>query len=39
MVLNEGEAYALSEGDYLAEDFESAGTGYEVGYFPEFGGI
>jgi hypothetical protein len=39
MVLNEGEAYALSEGDYLAEDFESDGTGYEVGYYPEFGGI
>jgi hypothetical protein len=39
MVLNEGEAYALSEGDYLSEDFESAGTGYEVGYYPEFGGI
>ena len=46
MVLNEGEAYALAEGFDLAEgyylsenDFESDGTGYEVGYFPEFGGI
>jgi hypothetical protein len=45
MVLNEGEAYALSQSydladSYdLAEDFESAGTGYEVGYYPEFGGI
>jgi hypothetical protein len=48
MVLNEGEAYALAEGSefnlsqgyYLSEnDFESDGTGYEVGYFPEFGGI
>jgi len=47
MVLNEGEAYALAEGSefnlaegyYLSEnDFESDGTGYEVGYFPEFGG-
>jgi len=32
MVLNEGEAYALSEGYDLAE-----GMDYEVGYFPEFG--
>lgn len=47
MVLNEGEAFALSEnGMYLSEgfdlsemDYESDGTGYEVGYFPEFGGI
>lgn len=47
MVLNEGEAYALAEGGMynLAEgfdlsemDYESDGTGYEVGYFPEFGG-
>lgn len=45
MVLNEGEAYALAEGYDLAEGFdlaegeysESDGTGYEVGYFPEFG--
>jgi hypothetical protein len=49
MVLNEGEAYALSEGNmylsdgfYLSEDDEyreSAGSDYEVGYYPEFGGI
>jgi len=50
MVLNEGEAYALSEGFdlsegngmYLSEDDEyreSAGSDYEVGYYPEFGGI
>ena len=32
MVLNEGEAYALSEGYDLAE-----GMDYEVGYYPEFG--
>ena len=43
MVLNEGEAYALAEGYDLAEGFdlaegyESDGTGYEVGYYPEFG--
>jgi len=29
----------LSQGYYLSEnDYESDGTGYEVGYFPEFGG-
>ena len=39
MVLNEGEAYALSEMYPLSEDFESAGTDYEVGYYPEFGGM
>ena len=39
MVLNEGEAYALSEMYPLNEDFESAGTDYEVGYYPEFGGM
>jgi hypothetical protein len=48
MVLNEGEAYALSEGMYLSDGFylseddeyrESAGSDYEVGYYPEFGGI
>ena len=48
MVLNEGEAYALSEGFDLSEgngmylsemDYESDGSNYEVGYFPEFGGI
>lgn len=48
MVLNENTMYALSEGngmylseDYLQEDteFESPGTDYEVGYYPEFGGI
>jgi hypothetical protein len=47
MVLNEGEAFSLAEGGMysLAEgfdlsemDYESDGTGYEVGYFPEFGG-
>jgi hypothetical protein len=46
MVLNEGEAYALAEGYDLAEGFdlaegeydESNGMGYDVGYFPEFGG-
>jgi hypothetical protein len=48
MVLNEGEAMYLSEASdmylsenyYLSEDDEysqSAGTGYEVGYYPEFG--
>jgi len=49
MVLNEGEAFALSEGFDLSEGGyylseggeydESPGIGYEVGYFPEFGGI
>lgn len=45
MVLNEGEAYALSQGYDLAEgydlseEFESSGSDYEVGYYPEFGGI
>jgi hypothetical protein len=46
MVLNEGEAMYLSENPmylsenyYLSEDFESAGSDYEVGYYPEFGGI
>jgi len=48
MVLNEGEAYALSDGMYLSDGFylseddeyrESPGSEYEVGYYPEFGGI
>lgn len=46
MVLNEGEAYSLAEGYDLAEnydlaegDYDSPGIDYEVGYFPEFGGI
>lgn len=46
MVLNEGEAMYLSENPmylsenyYLSEDFESAGSDYEVGYYPEFGGF
>jgi hypothetical protein len=48
MVLNEGEAFALSEGFDLSEsngmylsemDYESDGSNYEVGYFPQFGGI
>ena len=49
MVLNEGEAmylsedFPLSENYYLSEDdseySESAGSDYEVGYYPEFGGI
>jgi hypothetical protein len=44
--LNEGEAYSLAEGYDLAEnydlaegDYDSPGIDYEVGYFPEFGGI
>jgi len=47
MVLNEGEAYQLSEGYDLAEGFDlsegmiydSPGSDYEVGYYPQFGGI
>jgi hypothetical protein len=45
MVLNEGEAmylsenYPLAENMYLSEDYDSSGLDYEVGYFPEFGGI
>jgi hypothetical protein len=50
MVLNEN-AYPLSDGMYLSDnmylndgmylsnDFESDGTGYDVGYYPEFGGV
>jgi len=47
MVLNENDAMYLSAGDpmylaengmYLAEnEYDSDGTGYEVGYYPEFG--
>jgi hypothetical protein len=48
MVLNEGEAMYLSEASdmYLSENYylsedgeysESAGSDYEVGYYPEFG--
>ena len=41
MVLNEGEAYQLAEGFDLAEGmiYDSPGLDYEVGYYPQFGGI
>jgi len=45
LVLNEGEAFELAENFdlsdnfELAEEFESDGSNYEVGYYPEFGGI
>lgn len=31
--------YLSENGMYLSEEFESDGTGYEVGYYPQFGGI